>query len=199
MRHRTKGAPRFPCRRQAALNGGGAFFISNSTIIDDSAPNGTNDAAFRCESKQDRNSTIINNVFMNMNSEGYGLIMNSSNAALMSRGYNVIKSVKIADGLSDPTAGEDLVKDIVLTGKIEDNCWTWDIAQVEAELKGYANADDIYDAATAFDPSTYCGIAVLGRAYANWVTPAAFAMDGRGEMRGEDSFQPGSYDPNLDE
>ena len=181
----------------STVNGGGGFFLSSNTIIDDSSPNGTSNAAFRCESKSDRKSILINNVFGNANASGCGLTLNSS-GTFISRGYNVFKTVTCADGISDPSAAEDLKKDAVLTGSVEDNCWKWDISQVEEELKGYACADDIYDAAVSFDPSAYCSIAVLGRAYATWVTPNSFALDGRGEERGED-FQPGSYDPNLDE
>ena len=179
-------------------NGGGGFFLSSNTIIDDASPNGTNNAAFRCESKQDRKSILINNVFGNTQTDGCGLTLNSSGATFISRGYNVFKTVTCAEGLSDPSSAEDLKKDMVLSGSVEANCWKWDISQVEADLKGFIGADEIYDAAVSFDPSAYCNIAVLGRAYATWVTPNAFALDGRGEMRGED-FQPGSYDPNLDE
>ena len=182
----------------STINGGGAFFLSSNTVIDDSSPNGTNNAAFRCESKQDRKSILINNVFGNAASDGCGLTLNSSGATFISRGFNVFKTVTCAEGLTNPTTAEDLTKDIVLTGTVEDNCWKWDISQVEADLAGFIGADEIYDAAIAFDPSAYCSIAVLGRAYATWVTPNAFALDGRGEARGED-FQPGSYDPNLDE
>ena len=182
----------------STLNGGGAFFLSSNTIIDDSAPNGANNAAFRCESKADRKSVLINNVLSSSVSDGYGLVLNSS-GTFFSKGYNVIKSIYLGSGCSDPTVKEDLKKDIILDGKREGNVWEWDIAQIEDELKGYTNADEVYDAAVGFDPSAYCGISVLGRAYATWVTPTAFSLDGRGEMRGDDTMQPGSYDPNLDE
>lgn len=182
----------------SSLNGGGAFFLSNNTIIDNSAPNGTNNAAFRCESKTDRNTTLINNLIMNENASGYGLLMNAS-GTLVSRGFNLIKNVSLGDGCTDPTVGEDTVKDIVLIGEMAENCWQWDISQVEEDLKGYAIADEVYDAAVGFNPANYCGISVLGRAYATWVTPNSFAMDARGEVRGDDGFQPGAYDPNLDE
>ena len=185
----------------STLNGGGAFFLSNNTIIDNSAPNGTSNAAFRCESKTDRGSILINNVLFNENLEGYGLILNS-NGTYKSRGSNVVKSISLGNGCTDPSAGEDFlvesVKQMVLTGKVEDNCFVWDIAQVQDNLKSYVMEDDVYNAAVEFDPSAYCSIAVLGRAYATWVTPASFSKDGRGEDRGEDGFQPGSYDPNLD-
>lgn len=185
----------------STLNGGGAFFLSNNTIIENSAPNGTSNAAFRCESKTDRGSVLINNVLFNENPEGYGLILNSS-GTYKSRGSNVVKSISLGSGCTDPSAGEDLlvekVKQMVLTGKVEDNCFVWDIAQVQADLKSYVTEDEVYTAAVEFDPSAYCSIAVLGRAYATWVTPASFSKDGRGKDRGEDGFQPGSYDPNLD-
>lgn len=181
----------------STINGGGAFFLSSNTVIDESTPNGTNNSAFRCESKQDRKSILINNVFGNTSTDGCGITLNSS-GTFISRGYNIFKTVTCAEGLSDPSAAEDLKKDVVLTGSIDGNCWKWDLSQIEDDLKGFADADDIYDAAVSFDPSAYCSIAVLGRAYATWVTPNAFAYDGRGEERGE-VFQPGSYDPNLDE
>ena len=182
----------------STLNGGGAFFLSNSTVIDDSAPDGTNNAAFRCESKQDRNSTMINCIFSNTTSDGYGILMNAS-GTIVSRGYNLIKSVSLGSGCTDPTVASDLKKDVVLDGSLAEGCWQWDIAQVEEDLKGYAIADEVYDAAVGFNPANYCGISVLGRAYATWVTPNSFAMDARGVVRGDDGFQPGAYDPNLDE
>lgn len=183
----------------STLNGGGAFFLANTTIIDGSAANGTNNGAFRCESKQECKTTIINSVFSNSDNSGHGICLNGSSSTLISRGFNVLKSVNKSDGVTDPTVKEDLVKDIVLAGELKDNCWVWDIAQVEADLKGYAVADEIYDAAVAFDPSAYCEISVLGRAFATWVSPTSFAIDGRGSSRGDDGLQPGSYDPNLDE
>lgn len=186
----------------STLNGGGAFFLSNNTVIDNSAPNGTSNAAFRCESKTDRGTILVNNVLSNANAEGVGLVMNSS-ATFRSRGCNVIKSLVLGSGCTDPTVAEDYLieKDkaaFVLEGKVEDNCFVWDIAQVQAGLKSYVTTDEVYDAAVSFDPSAYCSIAVLGRSFATWVTPAAFSVDGRGKDRGEDGFQPGSYDPNLD-
>ena len=182
----------------SSLNGGGAFFLSNNTIMDESSVDGVNNAAFRCESKADRNSIMLNNVFGNVNADGAGIILNSSGGVIVSRGYNFIKSVILGNNCVDPAVAEDVKKDVVLTGTVEDNCWKWELSQIAADIKGYIGADDIYDAAISFDPSLYCGISVLGRSYANWVTPNAFGMDGRGEARGED-FQPGSYDPNLDE
>lgn len=182
----------------STLNGGGAFLLSNNTIIDDAAPSGTNNAAFRCESKADRKSTLINNVLSNSLSDGVGLILNSS-GTFFSKGYNVIKNITLGSNCADPTVKEDLQKDVVLTGKLEGRCWEWDLAQIEDELKGYTNADEVYDAIVGFDPSAYCGISVLGRAFSTWVTPTAFSYDGRGELRGDDTIQPGSYDPNLDE
>ena len=182
----------------ATLNGGGAFFLSNCTVIDDCAPDGTNNAAFRCESKLDRNSTMINCIFSNTTSDGYGILMNAS-GTIVSRGYNLIKSVSLGSGCTDPTVASDLKKDIVLDGSLAEGCWQWDISQVEEDLKGYAIADEVYDAAVGFNPANYCGISVLGRAYATWVTPNSFAMDARGVVRGDDGFQPGAYDPNLDE
>ena len=182
----------------STLNGGGAFFIANSTVIDSSAPDGTNNAAFRCESKLDRNSTMINSVFSNTETTGIGILMNSG-GVIVSRGFNLIKSVYLGNDCIDPSVADDLKKDIILTGSLSEDCWQWDIAQVEEDLKGYATADEVYDAAVNFNPASYCTISVLGRAYATWVTPNAFAVDARGELRGDDGFQPGSYDPNLDE
>ena len=182
----------------ATLNGGGAFFVSNSTIVDDSAPDGTNNAAFRCESKNDRGSIMINNVFTNTNTSGYGLLMNAS-GVLVSRGHNVIKSIYLGSGCVDPTVGSDLTKDIQLGGKLDEGVWQWDVEKLGEDFKSYAVSDDVYDAAVSFNPSSYCEISVLGRAFANWVNPLSFSLDGRGEDRGEDAIQPGAYDQYLDE
>lgn len=183
----------------ATLNGGGAFFLSNNTIIDNSAPDGTNNAAFRCESKTDRGTTLINNVFSNADASGYGILMNSG-ATAKSMGFNVIKSIYLgSNSPTDPHVASDLIKDIVLTGSLADNVWKWDLAQIQADIKGYCNGDDVYNAVVAFDPSAYCQISGMGRAFLTWATAIDFYKDGRGEARGDDAFQPGSYDPNLDE
>ena len=182
----------------ATLNGGGAFFIANSTIIDDSALSGTTNAAFRCESKKDAGTTIINSVFGNANAGGCGIVVNSNGATLISKGYNFVKSVSLGEGCVDPTVGDDIKKDIVLAGTLDEGVWQWDIEQIAEDMKEYATEDDVYDAALNFNPALYSNISVLGRAYATWVTALAFSVDGRGEDRGEDGFQPGSYDPNLD-
>lgn len=186
----------------ATLNGGGAFFLSNNTIIDNTSPDGTNNAAFRCESKSDRGTTMINNVFSNADASGYGLLMNSNSAVAKSVGYNVFKSIYIGSGSpapADPHVASDLIKNVVLAGSLEGNVWKWDIAQIEADMPGYCNGDDVYNAVVAFDPSSYCKISGMGRAFVSWATAIDFYKDGRGEARGDDAFQPGSYDPNLDE
>lgn len=183
----------------ATLNGGGAFYLSNNTIIDNTAPDGTNNAAFRCESKDNRKSRMINNVFSNADASGYGLLMNSG-ATAISDGFNVFKSIYLGSSSpTDPHVGTDLVKDVVLTGALDGNVWKWDLSQIEADLKGYANGDDVYNSAVKFDPSSYCGISGMGRAFISWASAIELYVDGRGEQRGDDAFQPGSYDPNLDE
>ncbi|MBR4775165.1 MAG: hypothetical protein IK008_03615 [Bacteroidales bacterium] len=183
----------------STLNGGGAFFLSNNTIIDNSAPDGANNAAFRCESKADRGTLLINNVLSNADAGGYGIIMNNG-AAAKSSGYNVIKSVYLgSNNPIDPRVSADLVKDVVLTGAIDGTVWKWDVAQIAADMPGYANGDDVYNCVVTFDPSGYCKISGVGRAFVSWATAIDFYKDGRGEDRGDDAFQPGSYDPNLDE
>ena len=179
------------------VNGGGAFFLSSNTIIENRPANGTNDAAFRCESKADRGSTLINNLIINLNPEGSALILNSS-GTYKSLGYNVIGTVALGSGCNDPIVTLDYKAESVIDGELDGYCWKWDITQIQENLKGYAVADEVYDAAIGFDPSAYCGISVVGRAFATWVTPNAFAYDCRGNVRGDDGFQPGSYDPNLD-
>ena len=182
----------------STLNGGGSFFVGSSTIVDGSAPDGTNNAAFRCESKKEQGTVIINSVFTNTNTAGYGLLMNAS-GVLVSKGYNVIKSIYLGSGCVDPTVGADLTKDIQLEGELDEGVWQWDVAKLGEDFKAYAVSDNVYAAAQAFDPSAYCDISVLGRAFANWVNPLSFSLDGRGEDRGEDAIQPGAYDQYLDE
>lgn len=181
----------------STLNGGGAFFIANTTVVDSSNPNGSSNAAFRCESKAAADATVINSVFTSTVSNGYGLIMNS-NAIMKSKGYNVFKTLNVVSGSTNPVVKADAVIDATLTGSDMGNCWSWDISQVADKLESYAIADEIYDAAVAFNPVEYSSISVLGRTFASWVTPVSFSVDGRGEARGEDGFQPGAYDPNLD-
>lgn len=183
----------------STLNGGGAFFLANCTILDDAEPSGSNNAAFRCESKANCGTMLINNVLGSTNAAGYGLILNAG-GTLLSKGYNLIKSAYLADGCSDPTLTSDLKKDVVLAGSLDEDafCWEWDFDQIKDDFLEFAVTDDVYDAAVLFDPSGYCSIAVLGRAFATWATPNAFAVDCRGEIRGDDGFQPGAYDPNLD-
>lgn len=181
----------------STLNGGGGFFIANSTVIDDSEPNGTNNAAFRCESKSEADATIINSILLNSKSSGQGLILNNK-AVLKSKGYNVFQTMNIVAGSTEPTTKQDLKVTTPLKGKDRGDCWEWDFSQIATDFGEFAIGDDIYDAAVAFNPVSYCSISVLGRAYANWVTPVSFSVDGRGVPRGEDGFQPGAYDVNLD-
>lgn len=181
----------------STLNGGGAFFIANCTVIDDMEPNGTNNAAFRCESKTEASTTLINNIFSSSKDGGYGLILNSK-GILTSKGFNVFKNIYLGDGSVDPSIATDLKKNMVLTGQADDEtaCWIWDFNQIADSFSEFAVLDDIYDAAMVFDPSTYCEISVLGRSYATWVTPDAFSVDGRGVERNENGFIPGSYEPS---
>ncbi len=179
----------------STLNGGGAFLVVNSTIIDDAEPTEYN-AAFRCESSADAGSIVINSVFSSSKAGGTGLILN--NGVLRSGGFNLFKNVVLSGTGTDPLTSDDTVKDAVLAGTLESRWWKWDVAQVLSDIRSFAIVDDIYDTAVSFNPVAYCNISVLGRAYANWVTPYAFAKDARGEVRGDDRYQPGSYDPNID-
>ncbi|MCR5003570.1 MAG: hypothetical protein K5984_04290 [Bacteroidales bacterium] len=181
----------------STLNGGGAFFISNCTVIDDSDANGSNNAAFRCESKTEAQSMIVNSIFTTTSSDGKGIIVNN-NSVLTSKGYNVIKSVYLGSGAVDPCISTDLKKDANLIGSAdaEQKCWKWDFNQISSNFTEFATSDDIYDAAMAFDPSAYCSVSVVGRNYATWVTPDAFGEDCRGEKRDSDGFVPGAYESN---
>ena len=178
------------------LNGGGAFLVANSTLIDNSEPD-DNCGAFRCVASADRESLFINSVFSNENAGGYGLVL-SENGTVVSKGFNLYKSVKANAGSTSPVVSSDTEKNVVLTGSIQGNTWMWDVSQVMADMRGFAIVDDIYDAVVSFDPIAYTEIAVLGRTFANWVTPISFAKDARGAIRGDDRYQPGAYDPNID-
>ena len=180
----------------STLNGGGAFLVVNSTVIDDANPSDAENAAFRCESSEGANSTIINSVFSSSQSEGRGLILN--NAVLTSKGYNLFKTVDLRGTSADPTKPGDTVKNSVLNGSVQGRTWMWDVNQVLSSLRGFAIVDDVFDAAVAFNPLEYSEIAVMGRSFATWVTAPSFAKDARGSIRGDDRFQPGSYDPNID-
>lgn len=179
----------------STLNGGGAFLIVNSTLIDGAEPSPSN-AAFRCESTGDAHTTIINSVFSSTKAEGAGLLLN--NGVILSKGFNLIKKVVLSGTSVSPVREDDTVKDEVLSGALEGLCWKWDIAQVQDSMNGYAIVDEVYDASTDFDSVNYSSISVLGRSYASWITPQNFFRDARGSVRGDERFQPGAYDPNID-
>ena len=183
----------------STLNGGGAFFIANSTIIDDSNPNGANNAAFRCESKEEAKTTLINNVLSSSKDGGYGIILNAK-GIINSKGYNVIKSVYLGSGSVDPCISTDLKNNTIIEGQADESsrCWIWDFNQISSSFLEFAVLDDIYDRAVDFDPSAYCEISLVGRSFATWVTPNAFSVDGRGVERDSDGFIPGSYEPSND-
>ncbi len=181
----------------STLNGGGAFLVVSSTIIDDADPDDES-AAFRCESQADRNTTVINSVFSSSKANGYGVILNA-NGTLVSKGFNLFKNIEAHAGSSDPSsATKDTKKDVVLNGSLQGKCWKWDISQVRSDIKDYAIVDDVYDAAIGFDPSEYCDIFVVGKSFVSWLTPISLAKDARGSIRGDERFQPGAYDPNID-
>lgn len=180
----------------ATLNGGGAFLVVNSTIIDDKDADHVDNAAFRCESPNKGNSIIVNSLITNSTAGGRGLLLN--NGTLTSGGYNLFKNVILNGSSTDPCKPADTKRDMVLTGELQGNTWVWNINQVLPYLNGFAIVDDVYDAVVAFDPKEYCDIAVVGRAFSSWVSPTSMMKDARGSVRGDDRFQPGSYDPNID-
>ena len=185
----------------STLNGGGAFFLSNCTILEDSFPDEeeTNNAAFRCESTAYAQTTIINCILGNTHPDGYGMVINSG-GVVKSKGHNFVKEIKLGDNCEDPCISSDLKKNIVLEGEtdLKTYCWKWSFDQLSPYFAQKALADDVYETALNFNPSSYCAISVLGRSFAIWVTPNSFAIDCRGELRGDDGFQPGAYDTNLD-
>ena len=182
----------------STLNGGCAFLIVSSTVVDDAEPNGTENAAFRCESTAEANSTVINSVFSNSKASGIGLIVNGGSSMLTSCGFNLFKSIQSnSTTCPNPLASSDTVLDVVLTGAVDGRIWKWDVAQVWSNLREFAIVDDVFDAASAFNPAAYSMTAV-GKGFTAWVGASSFLKDGRGSVRGDEKFQPGSYDPNID-
>ena len=177
------------------LNGGGSFFVANSTLLDSADGSDVNNAAFRCESAEGTGSLIVASVFSHKGATGTGIHLNG---VLTSRGYNLIKNVSLTAGKVDPTTADDSVRDQVLEGAFEGNCWKWNLSQVSPAPAAYATVDPVYAAALSFNPYAYCGVYVLGRVFASWVGPASFALDCRKSARGLERFQMGAYDPNID-
>lgn len=180
----------------ATLNGGGAFLVVNSTIIDDEDDSHAANAAFRCESPETGTSVIVNSLISNTAETGRSLLLN--NGVLTSGGYNLFRNIVLNGTSTDPRKPVDTVKDAALVGELQGNTWVWNVNQVIGDLKGFAIVDDVYDAVVSFDPRDYCELSVVGRTFSSWVSPLSMMKDARGSIRGDDRFQPGSYDPNID-
>lgn len=182
------------------LNGGAAFFISNSTIVGDS--NDESDYAFRCESNNGSDSKWINSVFANEKSNGFGININHNSPDIASMGWNVYQGIKYGDNdnrnptIFTPASSDVLYTGGALAGSLSGDAWVYDVDVLNMSV--YANVRNIIDAAMAFKPNK-SGYAMpnLGEEFIDWIGEGGFAVDCRGESRNPDKLQPGSYDAKL--
>lgn len=181
------------------LNGGGSFFISNSTVVGDSEDK--SDYAFRCESSGESDTKMVNNVFANEKADGFGININNNNPDVTSIGWNVYQGVKYGDNNDRNTsiftpALSDLIYNGVLPGRLEGYCWKFDASVLN--MTAYATVQNVIDALKTFKPvkSGY-QYNNLGEEFLAWVGEAGFMVDCRGESRNPEKLQPGSYDAKL--
>ncbi len=178
------------------INGGGAFFIANTTVIGDSADK--SDYIFRCESNQGKGSKLINNVFMTEKSTSAAINVNHKSLDLTSMGGNIYQGIKYGDNGDMSTsiftpAATDVMR--TLTGSLNGGCWIYDVAA--AGMSNYVTAANVIDAVKAFAPTVSSSFANLGMTFLDWVGEDGFKVDYRKQARNPEKFQPGSYDSNL--
>lgn len=172
----------------AALNGGGAFLLTNTTLVGNSTDSY---GAFRCETAVGGDTKFVNCVFVSENSSAPSFILNGSNREANTRGYNLYQR------LSGFTMG---VFDTQLSGNLSgivssDGAYTWSVAEV-GSIKSYASRQSVIDIAKSFNPAT-SPIASLGETFAAWVGDDGFGVDMRGSARNPQKMQPGAYDALL--
>lgn len=178
------------------INGGGAFLIVNTTVLGDSQDR--SDYIFRCESGQGKASKLANNVFMTEKSSSAAINVNHTKLDLTSMGGNIYQGIRYGDNGDLSTsiftpAATDVIR--TLTGRVEGNCWLYDVAS--AGMSNYVTASNVIDAVKAFTPTMSASFANLGFTFLDWVGEEGFKVDYRKQPRNPEKFQPGSYDSNL--
>ncbi|MBR5563971.1 MAG: right-handed parallel beta-helix repeat-containing protein [Bacteroidales bacterium] len=177
------------------VNGGGAFFISNSTIVLDS--NDRTDFALRVESKAGKCTRFVNNVFMTEKSTGYGININVDAPDVTSFGGNIYQAIRYGDNNNKATtiytpAATDAIKPV--SGTFDGECWMYNPAGI---MTNYVTLATLLDAVKGFNPTMSSSYTNLGVKFYEWVTEAGFKVDYRGQARNVEKLQPGSYDSNL--
>ena len=182
------------------INGGGAFFICNTTVVGDT--DDTTDYAFRCESGSgNKNTKLINNVFASEKSAGFGININNNTPDITSMGGNIYQRIKYGDN-NDKSAtifspfGSDVILESPLSGTVTDDMWVYTLPASKIQ---FTTAQEVIDAAKSFKPSIgrETAFAELGMQFYNWVGDAGFKVDYSGNARNEEKFMPGSYDSKL--
>lgn len=177
------------------VNGGGAFFISNSTIVLDS--NDKSDYTVRVESKSGKCTRFVNNVFTTEKSTGYGLNVNVDTPDVTSFGGNIYQGIKYGDNNNKSTsiytpAAKDVVANV--SGSLSGEYWIYNPSGI---MTNYATLSDVLNAVKGFNPTMSQNYTSLGIKFYEWVTEAGFKVDYRGQARNLEKLQPGSYDSNL--
>lgn len=172
------------------LNGGGAFLVVNTTII-----NWANDSygAFRCESKAKSDTKFINNAFLSEKENGVGFVYQGTNHDITSAGYNLMAGYTGSD-IKKPT---DVVYGTMTGGSVNDKgCYVWDQTKVPV-ITTFAKVADVISVANSFNPTYNSDVYNLGTAFVNWVGEEGFAVDQMGNQRNPEKLQRGSYDAGL--
>lgn len=175
------------------INGGGSFFMSNSTFFQTEADTY---GAFRCESIDGADSHIINNVFSSRRDDGTGFNYSGDNRDITSSGFNLFQRVKG----KDIRRSDDVLWPSPLGGTLSAGCWQWDASQVGSNADElYAKLSDVLAAVKAFNPTISSDPALvnLGYRFYEWVGENGFAEDQRGRPRNPSKMQKGSYDEYL--
>lgn len=175
------------------INGGGSFFMSNSTFFQTEADTY---GAFRCESIDGADSHIINNVFSSRRDDGTGFNYSGDNRDITSAGFNLFQRVKG----KDIRRSDDVLWPTPLAGTLAAGCWQWDASQVGSNVDEiYAKLSDVLSAVKAFNPTISAdpALANLGYSFYEWVGENGFSEDQRGRPRNPSMMQKGSYDEYL--
>lgn len=177
------------------VNGGGAFFICNTTIVLDS--NDRTDYTLRVESKAGKCTRFVNNVFTTEKSTGYGININVDAPDVTSFGGNIYQAIRYGDNNNKATtiytpAATDAIKPV--SGTFDGECWMYNPAGI---MTNYVTLATLLDAVKGFNPTMSQSYTALGMKFYEWVTEAGFKVDYRGQARNVEKLQPGSYDSNL--
>jgi len=173
----------------AQVNGGGSFFISNSTIIGtDTDTHG----CLRLETSVGDQAFFINNLLFSTGT-GNTFTKNVQNSEIISKGFNIYE--KESNGSYGTMV---ILSDKKITSKpvgtYKDNLFVCDPGQFS--LTSTCGIDDVIAAIDQYNPQNTT-LSNLGTEFKDWVGVEGFGVDQRGYLRGEDSFQPGAYDDNA--